>query len=189
MVDYELVLLDMNIPCSDGIETCRRIRRSYSRLPISMLTVRDSEDDKVHALDAGADDCITKPFLIRELTARIRSAIRRFRVPKVPQEEPLTVGRVTLDLARRTVDKAGAPIRLTPREFNALRILMDNAGKPLTHDAPIATLWGSEMSVSRENLRVLISNLRAKPEDDAAGPVYLLAESQVGYRFRNSSPQ
>ena len=186
MVDYELVLLDMNMPGLDGIETCRRIRRSYSRLPILMLTVRDSEDDKVQALDSGADDYITKPFLIRELTARIRSAVRRFRAPEVPPEEPLTVGLITLDLARRKVEKAGAPIRLTPLEFSALRILMENAGKPLTYGALITALWRSEVGGSRESLRVLISNLRAKLEDDATNPQYLLTESQVGYRFRDS---
>jgi len=186
MVDYELVLLDMNMPGLDGIETCRRIRRSYSRLPILMLTVRDSEDDKVQALESGADDYITKPFLIRELTARIRTAIRRFRAPEVPPEEPLTVGLITLHPDRRTVGKAGAPIRLTPREFNLLRIFMENAGKPLTYGALLTSIWGPEVTGNRENLRVLISNLRAKLEDDPANPEYLLTESQVGYRFRDS---
>jgi len=186
MVDYELVLLDMNMPGLDGIETCRRIRRSFTRLPILMLTVRDSEDDKVQALEAGADDYITKPFQIRELTARIRTSIRRFRAPEVPSEQPLTVGLITLDPDRRIVEKAGAPIRLTPREFSALRILMENAGKPLTYGALIAALWESEAGASRENLRVLISNLRAKLEDDAVNAEYLLTESQVGYRFRDS---
>jgi len=185
MVDYELVLLDMNMPGLDGIETCRRIRRSYSRLPILMLTVRDSEDDKIQALDSGADDYITKPFQIRELTARIRSAIRRFRAPEVPPEEPFTIGLITLDPDRRTVEKSGIPIRLTPREFNALRFLMENAGKPLTHGVLITALWKSEFGGSRESLRVLISNLRAKLEEDAANPEYLLTESQVGYRFRD----
>ncbi len=185
MVDYELVLLDMNMPGLDGVETCRRIRLSYSRLPILMLTVRDSEDDKVRALESGADDYITKPFQMRELTARIRSAIRRFRAPDVTPEQPLTIGLISLDTNRRTVEKAGAPIRLTPREFSALRFLMENAGKPLTYGALIAALWKSEFGGSRESLRVLISNLRAKLEDDAANPEYLLTESQVGYRFRD----
>jgi len=185
MVDYELVLLDMNMPGLDGIETCRRIRRSYSRLPILMLTVRDSEDDKVRALESGADDYITKPFQIGELTARIRSAIRRFRAPEVPPEEPLRIGLITLDPNRRTVDKAGAQIHLTPREFGALRYLMENAGKPLTYGALTTALWRSEFGGSRESLRVLISNMRAKLEDDAANPEYLLTDTQVGYRFRD----
>ena len=185
MVDYELVLLDMNMPGLDGIETCRRIRRSYSRLPILMLTVRDSEDDKVKALESGADDYITKPFLIRELTARIRSAIRRFRAPEMPLEEPLTVGRIKVDQPAERWKKRVLRFDLTPREFSALQILMENAGKPLTHGALIAALWGSEIIVSRDNLRMLICNLRAKLEDDAANPEYLLTESQVGYRFRD----
>jgi two-component system, OmpR family, KDP operon response regulator KdpE len=185
MIDYEVVLLDTNMPGLDGIETCRRIRRSYPRLPILMLTVRDSEDEKVHALESGADDYITKPFQIRELVARVRSAIRRYRAPQVPTEEPLVVGLVTLDLVRRRVQKAGVPIHLTPREFNALRFLMKNAGKSLTHDTLLAELWGPEFSERRENLGVMISNLRAKLEDDAANPEYLLTESYIGYRFRD----
>jgi two-component system KDP operon response regulator KdpE len=185
MIDYEVVLLDMNMPGLDGIETCRRIRRSYPRLPILMLTVRDSEDDKVHALESGADDYITKPFQIRELVARVRSAVRRYRAPQVPKEEPIVVGLLTLDLVRRRVQKAGAPIHLTPREFNALRFLMENAGKPLTYDMLLTTLWGPGFSERRENLRVMISNLRAKLEDDATNPEYLLTESYIGYRFRD----
>jgi two-component system, OmpR family, KDP operon response regulator KdpE len=185
MVDYEVVLLDMNMPGLDGIETCQHIRREFTRLPILMLTVRDSEDDKVQALESGADDYITKPFLMRELTARIRSAIRRYRAPQVPVEVPLVIGQITLDLVRRKVDKAGVVIRLTPREFNALRFLMENAGKPLTHGTLLNNLWGPEFSDRRENLRVLISNLRMKLEDDAANPEYLLTESYIGYRFRD----
>jgi two-component system KDP operon response regulator KdpE len=185
MVDYDVVLLDINMPGFDGIETCRRIRRSYARLPILMLTVRDSEEDKVQALESGADDYITKPFQMRELTARIRSAIRRFHAPGVPREEPLVVGLITLDHVRRRVDKAGVLIRLTPREFDALRLLMENAGKPLTHGMLLTALWGPEFTDRRENLRVLISNLRGKLEDDPANPEYLLTDSSIGYRFRD----
>jgi len=185
MIDYEVVLLDMNMPGLDGIETCRRIRRSFTRLPILMLTVCDGEDDKVQALESGADDYITKPFQMRELTARIRSAIRRYRAPEVPPEEPLEIGSISLDLVRRRVEKAGTPIRLTVREFNALQILMENAGKPLTYGRLLAALWGPEFGERRENLRVLISNLRAKLEDDAACPEYLLTDSSLGYRFRD----
>lgn len=185
MVDYEVVLLDMNMPGLDGVETCRQIRRFFTRLPILMLTVRDGEDDKVHALESGADDYITKPFQMREITARIRSAIRRYRAPEVPPEEALVIGSITLDVVRRRVEKAGDPIHLTVREFNCLQILMENAGKPLTHGRLLATLWGPEFGERRENLRVLISNLRAKLEDDAANPEYLLTDSSIGYRFRD----
>jgi two-component system KDP operon response regulator KdpE len=149
-----------------------------------MLTVRDGEDDKVQALESGADDYITKPFQMRELTARIRSAVRRYRALEAPQEGPLAVGLITLDTARRKVEKAGTTIHLTPREFNALRLFMENAGRPLTYGTLLASIWGPEFSDRRENLRVLVSNLRAKLEDDAANPEYLLTESYIGYRFR-----
>lgn len=185
MIDYEVVLLDMNMPGLDGIETCRNIRRIYTRLPILMLTVRDGEDDKVQALESGADDYITKPFQMRELTARIRSAVRRFRAPLVPAGDTLLVGSIMLDLGRRRVEKAGALIRLTPREFSALHFLMENAGKPLTYGTLLVHLWGPESGGSRESLRVLISNLRAKLEDDPGKPEYLLTDSYIGYRFRD----
>jgi two-component system KDP operon response regulator KdpE len=185
MIDYDVVLLDINMPGLNGVEACRHIRSSYPRLPILMLTVRDSEDDKVQALESGADDYITKPFKIRELIARIRSAVRRYRTHQAPPEAPLVIGHITLDPVRRRVQKAGVSIHLTPQEFNALRYLMENAGKPLTHDMLAAKLWGPGFSERRENLRVMISNLRMKLEDDAATPDYLLTESYIGYRFRD----
>jgi two-component system, OmpR family, KDP operon response regulator KdpE len=185
MINYEVVLLDMNMPGMGGIETCCRIRRSFTRLPILMLTVRDSEDDKVLALNSGADDYITKPFQMRELTARINSAIRRYRAPEVPKEEPITVGQITLDPARRNVTKAGALVHLTPREFDVLRLLIEHAGKPLPHVKLLTTVWGPEYSENREYLRVLMNNLRKKLEADPANPEYLLTDSYVGYRFRD----
>src|ERR1700734_783802 len=112
MVDYEAVLLDINMPGIGGIETCRRIRRIYTKMPILMLTVRDSEDDKVQALEAGADDYVTKPFQIRELTGRIRSALRRFRAPETPAEMSLTNGTIMLDPVRRRVERAGTEVHL-----------------------------------------------------------------------------
>jgi len=150
-----------------------------------MLTVRDGEDDKVQALESGADDYITKPFQMRELTARIRSAVRRFRAPLVPAGDILAVGSIMLDPGRRRVEKAGASIRLTPREFSAVHFLMENAGKPLTYRTLLVHLWGAESGGSRESLRVLISNLRAKLEDDPGKPEYLLTDSYIGYRFRD----
>jgi two-component system KDP operon response regulator KdpE len=184
MNQYETVLLDVNMPGMGGIETCSRIRRSFTRLPILMLTVRDNEDDKVNALDAGADDYITKPFQIRELTARIRAAIRRFRAPAMSTEAPLTIGEITLDPARRRVTKAGLELRLTPREFKTMHLLMEHAGRPITHARLLAALWGPGYGDEREYLRVLMSTLRKKVERDPANPEYLLTESYVGYRFR-----
>jgi len=184
MVDYEAVLLDINMPGIGGIDTCRRIRRIYTRLPILMLTVRDSEDDKVEALEAGADDYVTKPFQIRELTARIRSAIRRFRAPETPAEMALTNGSIVLDPVRRRVERTGIEVHLTPREFDALHLLMLHAGRPITHSRLLAALRGPDSGNDRAYLRVLIGQLRKKLEDDAADPMYLLTDSHVGYRFR-----
>jgi two-component system, OmpR family, KDP operon response regulator KdpE len=184
MMDYETVLLDINMPGIGGIETCRRIRRAFTRLPILMLTVRDAEDDKVEALEAGADDYITKPFQIRELTARIRSAIRRFHAPQTPAEMPLTIGEIMLDPVRRIVVRSGREVRLTPREFDALHFLMEHAGRPVTHARLSSALRGPECATDREYLRVLIGQLRKKLEDNAANPAYILTDSYIGYRFR-----
>jgi two-component system KDP operon response regulator KdpE len=184
MVDYEAVLLDINMPGIGGIETCRRIRRIFTKMPIIMLTVRDSEDDKVEALEVGADDYITKPFQTRELTARIRAAIRRFRAPEIPEQMVIVNGVITLDPVRRRVERSGADIHLTPREFDALHFLMTHAGRPVTHARLLAALRGPGFGNDRAYLRVLIGQLRKKLEDDAANPVYLLTDSYIGYRFR-----
>ncbi len=186
MVDYEAVVLDINMPGIGGIETCRRIRRSYTRMPILMLTVRDSEDDKVEALDAGADDYVTKPFQTRELTARIRAAIRRFRAPETPAEMPIVNGAIMFDPVRRRVERAGVEVHLTPREFDALQYLITHAGRPVTHAKLLAVLRGPDCGNERTYLRVLIGQLRKKLEDDPANPVYVLTESHIGYRFRES---
>src|ERR1700685_313120 len=121
---YDVVLLDINMPGMDGLESCRQLRRLLPRIAILMLTVRDSEDDKVQALESGADDYITKPFQMRELAARLRAAVRRYHAPAVRSEMPITVADVMLDPARHQVEKAGAKIHLTPHEFDALQLLM-----------------------------------------------------------------
>jgi two-component system, OmpR family, KDP operon response regulator KdpE len=186
MVDYEAVLLDINMPGMGGIETCRRIRRAFTRLPILMLTVRDAEDDKVEALEAGADDYITKPFQIRELAARLRSAVRRYHAPEVPEEMPITIGEIMLDPARHRVERCGNEVRLTPREFDALQFLMQHVGRPVTHARLVTVLRGPEAVEDREYLRVLIGQLRKKLEDDPAKPTYILTDSYLGYRFATS---
>jgi two-component system KDP operon response regulator KdpE len=185
MVDYEAVLLDINMPGIGGIETCRRIRRTHTKMPILMLTVRDSEDDKVEALEAGADDYVTKPFQTRELTARIRAAIRRFRAPETPAEMPITNGAIMLDPVRRRVERAGVEIHLTPREFDAVQLLMTHAGRPVTYVRLLCALRGSGFGNERAYLRVLIGQIRKKLEDDAANPIYILTDSYIGYRFRD----
>ncbi len=186
MVDYEAVLLDINMPGTGGIETCRRIRRVYTKMPILMLTVRDSEDDKVEALEAGADDYVTKAFQTRELTARIRAAVRRFRAPETPAEMPISNGAIMLDPVRRRVERAGVEVHLTPREFDAVQLLMTHAGRPITHARLLCALRGSGFGNERAYLRVLIGQIRKKLEDDATNPIYILTDSYVGYRFRES---
>jgi two-component system KDP operon response regulator KdpE len=184
MVDYDVVLLDINMPGMGGMETCRRIAQQDPGLPIVVLTVRDEESDKVDALDAGADDYVTKPFQIRELTARLRSAVRRSKVGTQRTDAILTVGGVVLDPERRRVEKLGEEIHLTPKEFEMLRFLMEQAGRPVPHQRLLTTIWGPEYGNEREYLRVLINQLRKKIEDDPAKPSYILTDSHIGYRFR-----
>ncbi len=181
---YEAVVLDINMPGIGGIETCKRIRRLFTKLPILMLTVRNSEDDKVEALDVGADDYITKPFQTRELTARIRTAVRRLRAPETPAEMVILNGDIMLDPVRRRVERSGTELHLTPREFDALQFLMMRAGRPVTHARLLAALRGPGFGDERAYLRVLIGQLRKKLEDDGSDPRYLLTDSHFGYRFR-----
>jgi two-component system, OmpR family, KDP operon response regulator KdpE len=182
---FETVLLDVNMPGIGGMEACRRIRQKYPLLPILMLTVRDEEKDKIEALDAGADDYITKPFQFLELTARLRSAIRRYRTRTDSPDRPVTVGDIVLDPSARRVTKKEQEIRMTPKEFELLHTLMRYAGRPLAHQRLLALVLGPDYGGEREYLRTYISQLRRKLEDDPAHPVYLLTDSYVGYRFRD----
>jgi two-component system KDP operon response regulator KdpE len=184
MVDYDAVLLDINMPGFGGIEACIRIRRIFTRLPILMLTVRDSEDDKVQALEAGADDYVTKPFRIRELAARVRSAIRRYRAPEASSEMPLTIKDIMLDPLRRRMEKSGTEIRLTPHEFDILQLLMLHAGRPVTHSRLHIALHFPGEVANRGHLRVLIGQLRKKLGDNSTNPTYILTDGYIGYRFR-----
>jgi two-component system KDP operon response regulator KdpE len=183
---FDAVLLDINMPGMNGIDTCRKMRALYPRIPILMLTVRDSEDDKVEALDAGADDYITKPFQLRELTARMRAAMRWTKVPS-PAQEPempvLHVGDIELDPVRRTVKKANRIVHLTPKEFELTHQLMSFAGRPIPHSRLLNSVWGPEYGGELEYLRTFVHQLRKKLEDDPANPQYLLTDAHVGYRF------
>jgi two-component system KDP operon response regulator KdpE len=145
--------------------------------------VRDREEDKVTALDAGADDYITKPFNIRELAARIRAAVRRSHVAKVDADAVVRIGNIELDPARRLVRKSGEPVHLTPKEFDLLRYLMAHAGLPITHLRLLHAVWGPEYGGELEYLRTFVRQLRKKLEDDPAEPAYLLTDSHIGYRF------
>jgi two-component system KDP operon response regulator KdpE len=192
-VKFAAILLDINMPGMGGIETCRRIRQFASKLSILMLTVRDSEDDKVEALEAGADDYVTKPFALRELTARIRAAVRRGQAPATPGTAPIRIGEIELDPQRRSVQKSGQAIHFTPKEFDLLHYLMSHPGFPITHARLLSSVWGPEYGNELEYLRTFIRQLRKKLEDDPASPRYLLTDAYVGYRFseryRETHPQ
>ncbi len=182
---YDAVLLDINMPGLGGIDACIRIRRIFTRLPVLMLTVRDSEDDKVAALNAGADDYVTKPFQIRELTARIRAAIRRYHAPETPDDVPITVGDVMLDPVCHCVKRSGTEIHLTPLEFDTLKMLMSHAGHALSHARLHTALGLSGGLPNRSHLRVIIGQLRKKLGDSPADATYIVTDGYVGYRFRN----
>ena len=183
-VKFAAVLLDINMPGMGGIEACRRIRHFAPQLAILMLTVRDSEDDMVEALEAGADDYITKPFALRELTARIRAAVRRGQAPANAASAPIRIGEIELDPERRLVQKSGKVIHFTPKEFDLLHYLMSHSGFPITHARLLGSVWGPEYGNELEYLRTFIRQLRKKLEDDPASPRYLLTDAYVGYRFR-----
>lgn len=183
IVKYEAVLLDINMPGKDGIETCRELRRLLPRIAIIMLSVNDDYERKIEALEAGADDYVTKPFHMRELTARIRSALRRSRASAAQSDELISIGDVELHPARRLVLKSGEAVHLTPKEFDLLHYLMSHAGLPITHSRLLHVVWGSEYANQVEYLRTFVRQLRKKLEDDAGNPKYLLTDSHVGYRF------
>ena len=181
---FDVVLLDVNMPGMGGIEACRQIRKKAPRLQILMVTVRDGEEDKIKALDAGADDYITKPFSMPELAARIRSAVRRTSTPPVDTNAPIVIGDIELDPERRIVRKAGTDMRLTNKEFDLLHYLMSHPGVPLAHAKLLRAVWGAEYGQELEYLRVFMHQLRKKLEDDPSAPAYLLTEPHFGYRFR-----
>jgi two-component system KDP operon response regulator KdpE len=178
----DAILLDVNMPGMGGLEACREIRRTLD-VPILMLTVRNSERDKVMALDAGADDYVVKPFGMQELLARIRAALRR-RVP-AGQETSFFSKDLSVDFEARLVTVRGQQVHLTPKEFELLRHLVLNAGKPLTHRRLLQAVWGPDYGDEPEYLRVMINQLRKKIESDPARPKLILTEPWVGYRFQS----
>ncbi len=176
----DLVLLDINMPGIDGFETCRRIREA-SDIPIIMVTVRGSESDKVKALDAGADDYLVKPFGTQELLARVRAAARR--LPNLEELPPFISPQLTIDFERRRVTARGEQVHLTPTEFELLKVLVLNQGKPVSHLKLLHLLWGPEHANDREPLRVFIGQLRRKIEPNPDEPRFILTEPLIGYRF------
>lgn len=182
---FDLVLLDINLPGLNGIEACRKMRAIAPQTGILMVTVRDSEEDKVRALEAGADDYVTKPFRFRELSARMGAVLRRTRMHGLGEPVHLEAGDLRVDLRKRRLWKRDEEIHLSPKEFDLLALLMKNQGAPITHAKLLGAVWGSEYGGELEYLRSYVRVLRKKIEDDPAQPVYLMTEPWVGYRFNN----
>ena len=177
----QLVILDLGLPDLDGIEVCRRLREGRS-VPIVVLSARGAERDKVAALDAGADDYVTKPFGAEELLARVRAALRRADVTGAPAGI-IVRGDLTIDVDRRRVTRGEEAIRLTPKEFDLLVFLAQHAGRVLTHRTLLKAIWGPNAVDQPEPLRVLVNALRRKIEPNPAQPRYIRTEPWVGYRF------
>jgi len=178
----ELILLDVNMPGMNGLAACNKIRMFFDG-PIIMVTVRNTERDKIAALDAGADDYVVKPFAIGELLARIRAALRRSN----PEESlaGIELPELSINFDKRTVDVRDVRIHLAPKEFEVLRLLVIHQGKPVTHKRLLQTVWGPDHSGETESLRVVISQLRKKIEKDPTHPVFILTEPWMGYRFQS----
>lgn len=180
----DLVILDLGLPDLDGIAVTQRLR-DWTQVPIIIVTVQEQEAAKIAALDAGADDYITKPFGMGELLARMRAALRRATVPS--GEPEFSSGQLTVDLGRRLVTIADREVQLTPTEYELLRALVTQAGKVLTHRQLLRQVWGVAYETEMHLLRVNMSNLRHKLEPDAARPIYIVTEPGVGYRLRLTS--
>jgi two-component system KDP operon response regulator KdpE len=178
----DLIITDLQLPEMSGIELCREIRKT-SQVPIIILSVRGEERAKVEALDAGADDYLTKPFGMDELLARVRAALRRAPARTEATPAVLSEGDFTIDLAAHRVCVRGAEIHLTPKEFDLLVFLFQHRGKVITHRALLNAVWGGNFIEQTEYLRVFVGNLRKKIELNSAEPKYLLTEPWVGYRF------
>jgi two-component system KDP operon response regulator KdpE len=178
----DAVILDLVLPDGSGIDVCRELR-SWSSAPVLVLSVVGDEAEKVAALDAGADDYVTKPFSVDELLARLRAVLRR----SGPTLEPvITVGELSIDVPNRAVTRNGTRIRLSPHEFDLLRVLAQNRGKLLTHRMLLREVWGPSYQIEAHYLHVYVSNLRRKIEPDPSSPRYLLTEPGAGYRLVES---
>ena len=177
----DLIVLDLGLPDMDGVEVCRQIREMLN-VPILVLSARGAEGDKVGALDAGADDYVTKPFGAEELLARIRAGLRRVETPS-PPSEPLVRGDLVIDRERFRVSRDGEEVRLTPKEFELLTFLAQHRGRVLTHRTILKAIWGPNAVDQPEHLRVLVGALRKKIEPNPSSPKYILTEPWIGYRF------
>ena len=178
----DLILLDMNMSGMGGLETCRAIRAGWD-VPIIIVSVRDSDRDKVEALDAGADDFVSKPFSIDELMARIRAALRRTGFATDTTPKHIVMPNLEIDFEKRRVVAGGELVRLTPTEFDILRYLVSQANKPVPHRRLLQAIWGPEYSDQIEYLRVFINQLRKKIEPPGPKPTFITTETRIGYRF------
>jgi two-component system, OmpR family, KDP operon response regulator KdpE len=178
----DLVITDLRMPNMDGLDLCRRVR-TKSRVPIIVLSVKGEERIKVEALDAGADDYVTKPFSINELLARVRAALRRSTAPGQLETSRIEIGDFRIDVAARSVAVRDREVRLTPKEFDLLVYLARHAGKVLTHRTLLGAVWGENSVEQPEYLRVFVGHLRKKLEPEEGAPHYILTEPWVGYRF------
>lgn len=183
----DLVLLDVEMPGIGGMETCRRIRAAVPQAGIVIVTVRDSEEDRIRALEAGADDYVAKPFSFRELLARLRAIARRLDPTERQNPGVLRIGKLELDTERRTLRRSGDAIHLSPTEFALLSYLMQHANIPIEHGKLLRAIWGPEYGCELEYLRTYIKRLRRKIENDALNPEYLLTIPWHGYRFCDPS--
>uniref|UniRef100_A0A7C5EL13 Response regulator n=1 Tax=Desulfobacca acetoxidans TaxID=60893 RepID=A0A7C5EL13_9BACT len=180
----DLILLDLGLPDMEGIEVIRQVR-TWSQVPIIILSAREQEREKVATLDAGADDYLTKPFGMGELLARIRAALRRSQTGEKSQERVFSLGKITVDLEKRRVFRGGKEVHLTPIEYKLLTTLIKYRGKVVTHRQLLKEVWGPSYVDQHPYLRIFILNLRRKLEDNPARPVYLLTDPGVGYRLRD----
>jgi two-component system, OmpR family, KDP operon response regulator KdpE len=178
----DLIITDLRMPNMDGLALCRTIRKE-SRVPIIVLSVKGEEAVKVEALDAGADDYVTKPFNVNELLARVRAALRRSALPEEPETPLIDVGKFRIDIAARKVQVGDREVHLTPKEFDLLIYLAKHAGRVVTHRALLTAVWGPSSVQQPEYLRVFVGHLRKKLEADESTPRYILTEPWVGYRF------
>jgi two-component system, OmpR family, KDP operon response regulator KdpE len=177
----DLVITDLSMPGFDGLELCSRIRQ-LSDAPLLVLSVKEDEPTKVKALDLGADDYVSKPFGMAELTARVRALLRRTAAP-LQSDTGIEVGDFKIDPQQRLVELNGKPVHLTPKEFDLIQFFVANRGKVLTHRAILSAVWGTGSAEQPEYLRVFIGNLRKKLEPDPRSPRYLKTEPWIGYRF------
>ncbi|HWE50196.1 MAG TPA: response regulator transcription factor [Bryobacteraceae bacterium] len=183
ILQYDAILLDAGLAGTNSIEIYTELRRLLPRVSILMLTASGEPERTVEAFETGADTWITRPFQMRELTARLRSVLRRTVVPEPRTSQAIVIGILSLNSARRLVQKSGQRIHLTPKEFDLLHCLMTHPGIPVSYNRLIHALWGEDYATQMDGLRTLVRQLRRKIEDDPAAPRYVLTESRIGYRF------